>query len=87
MRCSVADVLSAVGSKNLLGVSGSFGFGRLGILLLRLDFPEFVASQSAVSSDFKVIRRLFATRRSQCQSLVLNFEDGEDHLAEAIRWW
>ena len=40
---------------SLLGVSGSSGFGWLGILLSRLNFPEFVASPSG----FKALRRLF----------------------------
>jgi hypothetical protein len=65
----------------LLGVSGSFGFGWLGILLLRLNFPEFVASPSG----FKALRRLFGivTYRCQGQCPVLNLEEGSNNLADA----
>ena len=64
-----------------LGVSGSFGFGWLGILLLRLNFPEFVASPSGV----KALRRLFGivTYRGQGQCSVLNLEKGSDNFADA----
>ena len=64
-----------------LGVSGSFGFRWLGILLLRLHFPEFVA----IRSGFKALH-LFVTAisRGQGQSPVLNLEDGSDNFADAI---
>ena len=66
----------------LLGVPGSSGFGWLGILLLRLNFPEFVASPSG----FKALRRLFGivTYRGQGQCPVLNLEEGSDNFADAI---
>src|SRR5258706_16366883 len=35
-----------------LGISGSFAFGWLGILLVRLNLPEFVASQPFIFSGF-----------------------------------
>ena len=67
------------------GVSGSFGFGWLGILLLRLNFPEFVASQPLIFSGFKALWRLFGivTYRGQGQCPVLNLEDGSDNFADA----
>jgi hypothetical protein len=66
----------------LLGISGSFAFGWLGILLLRLNFPEFVASPSG----FKALRRLFGivTYRGQGQCPILNLEEGSDNFADAI---
>src|SRR5688572_7368988 len=67
---------------SLLGVSGSFGFRWFGTLLLRLNFPEFVASPSG----FKALRRLFGIvpYRGQGQCPVLNLEEGSDNLADAI---
>src|SRR5688500_4166464 len=64
------------------GVSGSSGFGWLGILLLRLNFPQFVASPSG----FKALRRLFGivTYRRQGQCPVLNLEEGSDNITDAI---
>ena len=64
-----------------LGVSGSFAFGWLGILLLRLNFPEFVASPSGV----KALRRLFGivTYCGQSQGSILNLEEGSDNFADA----
>ena len=64
-----------------LGVSGSFGFGWLDILFLRLNLPEFVASPSG----FKALRRLFGivTYRGQGQCPVLNLEEGSDNFADA----
>ena len=65
-----------------LGVADSFGFGWLGILLLRLNLPEFVA----IRSGFKALRRLFGTvtYRGQDQCSVLNLEEGSDNLADGI---
>ena len=71
-----------------LGISGSFAFGWLGIriLLVRLNLPEFVASQPFIFSGFKALRRLFgtATTRGHGQCPVLNLEDGSDNFADAI---
>ena len=73
----------------MLGISGSFAFGWFGILLLRLNLPEFVASPPFIFSGFKALRRLFGivTYRGQGQCPVLNLEEGSDNLADAIRWW
>src|SRR5262245_42017749 len=66
-----------------LGVSGSSGFGWLGILLLRLNFPEVVASQPFIYSGFKALRRPFGTSVTtpcgQGQCPLLNLEDGSDN--------
>ena len=71
-----------------LGISGSFAFGWLGILLVRLNLPEFVASQPFIFSGFKALRRPFGTTvptpRGQGQCPVLNLEDGSDNFADAI---
>lgn len=77
----LAPLRSAAIHPLLLGVSASSGFGWLGIPLLRLNFPEFVASRSG----FKALRRLFGivTYRGQGQCPVLNLEEGSDNLADA----
>src|SRR5690349_24858467 len=68
------------------GVCGSFGFGWLGILLLRLNFSEFVASQPFIFSLFKALRRPFvaATYRDQGQCPVLNLIDSGDYFSDAF---
>jgi hypothetical protein len=74
------------GSRSLhrlvFGVFGSFGFRRFGILLLRLNLPEFVTSPSG----FKALQSLFGivTDRGQGQCPVLNFEEDSDSFADAI---
>jgi hypothetical protein len=50
-----------------LVVYGSFGFGWFGISLLRLNLPEFVASQPLIFSGFEAFRRLFGTVASRGQ--------------------
>ena len=65
-------------------ISGSFDFGWFGILLWRENLPKFIA----ILRDFKALWRLYVTvTRGQGQCPVLNFEDGDNHLADAISWW
>src|SRR5678815_152812 len=62
-------------------------FGWLGILLLRLNLPEFEATRHCLFA-VKIYRRLWRTVRGpdpgQGQCPILNLEDGEDHFADAI---
>ena len=76
------DHIFPAGSRAQSDVFGSFAFGRLGILLLRLNFPEFVA---ILDGGFKALQRFFGivTHRGQGQGPVLNPEKGPDNLADA----
>ena len=66
------------------GVFGSFGFGWFGILLLRLNLLKDVAARGAGKSFRRLVGHVDL---GQGECTVLNLEDGEDHLADAIRWW
>ena len=66
------------------GVFGSFGFGWFGILLLRLNLLNDVAARGAGKS-FRRLGGHVDLGQGECP--VFNLEDGEDHLADAIRWW
>src|SRR5467141_4522471 len=64
------------------GVFGSFGFGWFGILLLRLNLLKDVAARGAGKSFRRLVGHVDL---GQGECPVLNLEDGEDHLADAIR--
>ena len=69
----------------MLNVFGSYGFGWLGVLLLRLNLLEAVAAQGAGKSFRRLVGHVVL---GQGECLVLNLEDGEDHCANGISgWW
>ena len=58
----------------------SFGFGWFG----RLNLLNDVAARGAGKSFRRLVGRVVL---GQGECPVLNLEDGEDHCADAIRWW
>src|SRR5947209_2982958 len=63
----------------------SYGFGWLGVLLLRLNLLKVVAARGAGKSLRRLVGHVVL---GQGECPVLNLEDGEDHCADGIiRWW
>src|SRR5437764_198491 len=77
-------MVSACQLRRSTGVFGSFGFGWFGILLLRLNLLKDVPARCAGKSFRRLVGHVDL---GQGECPVLNLEDGEDHLADAIRWW
>ena len=68
----------------MLGVFDSYGFGWLGIVLLRLNLLKVVTAQGAGKSFRRLVGHVVLGQR-ECS--VLNLEDGEDHFADGIIRW
>ena len=71
------------------GVFGSFGVGWFGIIVLRLDLPEFVDGQVLIIETLRPplrAARLAVIGRGQGQYPVLNLDESEGHLTDGTLW-